>query len=386
MSAGSVIICEFNPLHKGHKYIIDCAGRLSNSTVIAVMSGNFTQRAESAVFDKYIRAEAAVKCGADLVLELPFPWCSAGAEFFAYGGVSIASSIMADMLVFGSESGNLDYIKEAARISESDAYSEYVENMEPDAGAAVVHDMAMKNFGFDLGPNDKLAKEYIRNARLIGNENLRYKAVKRVTVGNTSHKSAADIRKMIYDGCLEDADKFIEEDAMQVYKLKENALADSDRLQEIEYLYFRFFSDDNYDNIFEASGGVGNRLSAAAKSIGNYSDFYISSATKKYTNSRLRRAALFSVMGVTKDMLLQRPLYTLVLAANERGREYLSSIRKKTDIAMINKPSDTSKLSYDALCQYKLASRADELYTLCRLDNVKADEFMRRGPYMAQSM
>ena len=86
------IICEFNPLHNGHEYLIKRSEELGATNVVCIMSGNFTQRGEFPITDKYSRAEMAIKGGADLVLELPFPWCGASAEYFASAAVSIAAS------------------------------------------------------------------------------------------------------------------------------------------------------------------------------------------------------------------------------------------------------------------------------------------------------
>lgn len=113
MDRKTAVICEFNPFHKGHGSLISHAASVSD-IVICIMSGNFTQRSECAVYDKYKRAEAAVVMGADLVLELPFPYSSAAGEYFAMGGVSVAGAIGATDIIFGSESGDTEYIKEAA--------------------------------------------------------------------------------------------------------------------------------------------------------------------------------------------------------------------------------------------------------------------------------
>ena len=116
----AAIICEYNPFHFGHEYQIRELRRLvrekygSETVVAAIMSGSFTQRGEPAVFGKYVRARAALSCGADLVVELPAPWSMSGAEFFALGGVAIAKRLGADILAFGGES-ELSVLKENAK-------------------------------------------------------------------------------------------------------------------------------------------------------------------------------------------------------------------------------------------------------------------------------
>ena len=119
------IISEYNPFHTGHEHQLKSIRRDfgEDTRIIAIMSGNYTQRAETAVLDKYLRAECAVLCGVDLVLELPFPYSSSSAEFFARSGVHIADSIgVVDFLSFGSECGDIESLKRTASISLTDEY------------------------------------------------------------------------------------------------------------------------------------------------------------------------------------------------------------------------------------------------------------------------
>ena len=118
-SAG--IVCECNPFHEGHRHLVTQARR-DNDAVVCVMSGYFTQRGEVAIADPYARAEALIAGGADLVLELPFPYSCAGAESFASAGISILSRFGADELWFGSECGDLSRLRTAAEIAQSEAF------------------------------------------------------------------------------------------------------------------------------------------------------------------------------------------------------------------------------------------------------------------------
>ena len=111
----TAVICEINPIHPGHRHLLRLAGS-GGETVISVMSGHFTQRGSPALFDKYARAEAAVRCGADLVLELPYPWCASGAEDFARGGCAVAAGVGAASLTFGSETADLSMLARGADI------------------------------------------------------------------------------------------------------------------------------------------------------------------------------------------------------------------------------------------------------------------------------
>ena len=105
------IICEYNPLHSGHVYHMERARAAGADEIVCVMSGNYVQRGEPALLHKYARAEAAIAAGADLVVELPFPYAAAGAEFFACGGVAAAAAFGCDTLFFGSESNDIDRLQ-----------------------------------------------------------------------------------------------------------------------------------------------------------------------------------------------------------------------------------------------------------------------------------
>ncbi len=194
----TALICEFNPIHFGHKYILTKAREAAgdDGAVICVMSGNFTQRSTPAVYDKYTRAAAAIAEGADLVLELPFPYCSSGAEQFALGGVTIASAVGADSLIFGSESGDIAAIEKTAQVKNSAAFRETIRELEklhPNSGSAELYAKALSQSGITaaMGPNDRLAAEYVRYGRQAGIEN--FTAVKRLD----DCKSASEIRKII---------------------------------------------------------------------------------------------------------------------------------------------------------------------------------------------
>ena len=115
------IVCEFNPLHNGHKRILDYARELGAERVVCVMSGNATQRGELAVLDKYTRAKAAIASGADLVLELPYPWSSASAEYFATAGIK-ALTPYCDAIIFGSECGDIELLNMAAEKAMTEVY------------------------------------------------------------------------------------------------------------------------------------------------------------------------------------------------------------------------------------------------------------------------
>ena len=115
----AAVIAEFNPFHSGHAFLLKKCRETGAECVLVIMSGNFVQRGAPAVFDRYLRAEAALKCGADVVVELPLPYAMATAERFAYGAVSLLKGLGMggeDFLVFGSETGALEPLQNAVSV------------------------------------------------------------------------------------------------------------------------------------------------------------------------------------------------------------------------------------------------------------------------------
>lgn len=380
MKECTAIICEFNPLHRGHVHILKSAAKYGNP-VIAVMSGNFTQRSECALYDKYRRAAAAVACGADAVFELPFPWCSAGAEFFARGGVSLGVALGASRFVFGSECGDIELLEEAAKCAQSEDFRAFLRRSASSPnGIAASYNEAMERFGFRLGSNDRLGIHYISASRELGHA-VEFVAVKRLE-DRALWRSAGELRLMIASGDAKSSEKFIPPEARRYYGPCPDS--DPEKLLELERMYFRMACVGNIPlaETFDGGGGIIERLVKAARESRFSSEFSSLAATKKYTSSRLRRAALFSMLGVQREMITGTPPAALLLAANSRGREYISEIRKEVDIPIITKPSAAAFQSSSDAERHAVSRRADELYTLCMTDGMPAGEFMRRSPLM----
>ena len=182
------IICEYDPFHNGHLHQIELSRKSGADTVVCLMSGNSTQRGSFACADKYVRAEAALLSGADLVLELPYPYSSSAAEYFAAAGVAVLDSLGVDELNFGSECGDIDLIYSAAKVTASEEYVKEYRNIlekEPSTGAAEAYAKAyLKISGRELPtmPNDTLGVAYCRAAIKLGTD-MRLTTVKREGAG-----------------------------------------------------------------------------------------------------------------------------------------------------------------------------------------------------------
>jgi len=367
----TAIICEINPYHNGHRYIFEQGRENSDQIIIAVMSGNFTQRGLPAVFDKYFRAGLLVREGknsspaaADLVVELPFPWCSAGTESFSMGGIAVARGLGSDTVVCGSENGNTDYILAASAARSSETYLTKIRQYEKDdrrgEGSAVLQDTVMRELGFDLGANDKLAAEYARN---LLNTGVGFRVYPRIS-GQPSvpYRSASDLRNIIRHGNPEDVLPYVPEDLRPDYAAYFADAVPLDRFDELSWIFFRLFSDPS-TSYAEASGGLSAWIRSAAEKADSAESFFRLVRTKKYTDARIRRAILFSMLHVQGEMLKTPPAYTVLLAANSRGRAYLAELRRSGSFPVITKPSDSGDAPEE---QYRLLTAADSLYTMCR--------------------
>lgn len=383
------IICEFNPLHGGHKFLIDQARKMGADNVVCVMSGNATQRGELAVTDKYLRAEAAVKCGADLVLELPYPWCAASADFFATAAVSIAVFV-GDVLLFGSECGDVDLLTRAAKVCESAEFAEkYAQKTESGQGAATAYAELLREYGFDeLSSNDILGIAYIRAIDRLGVE-LVPKTVKRrgsayndTCAREGQYPSATAVRQLIARGELDKLDALLPEPMLEIIKreYEHGRLTDLKEAESAILGYLRLCPVENMTNVAENEGGLSNRIISAAKSSATVEQMFDALSTKRYTDAKLRRAVLFALTSVRAGALRALPQYTLLLGASGKGREILAKNRKTQSIRIITKPADAPKDSE----QYELTERLDSLYGLARREKLTSDAMLKKKAYISQ--
>ena len=372
----TAIICELNPLHTGHEYLIHEAKKCGS--VVLVMSGNYCQRGSSAVYNKYVRARAAVECGADLVVELPFPWCAAGAADFARAGVHIASAIGADRLMFGSGSGNFELIERAGRTmmqSDFDELYRVAERQNPEAGAGEIRERLLTELlGDDAhilsNPNDILGVEYFRYAEACGG--IECVPIARRTDGTLS---ATELRRMLACGDTGSALRYIPSAAHDAFTsaqfLPECSLYDA------EQLYFRLVRPDPA-SIAEASGGLGFRLIRAADEAESGDAMLALANTKKFTAARVRRAALYLTCSVTRDEVRENPKFTTVLAMRREGRDLLRTAAKRGVIEIVTKPADEPD---GALRQYQRSTAADRLYSAITEPRLPAGYFAAATPY-----
>ena len=400
------IICEYNPFHSGHKHHVDEIRRAfgDNTTIIALMSGNFTQRGEIAIADKYLRARCAVECGINLCLELPFPYSMSSAEVFARSAVHILNELgVVDYLSFGSESGDLDALSNTAKLMMSEEYQSALsklidESESKDIGYPKMCEIAFervssgKGMSVSLTPNNILALEYIK-ALYSTSSTIKPHTIARIGAGYNSekigkecHQSATAIRNGITNGSISALD-YIPESAKCILS---NALArgecpcNEDLLSSAVISSFRLNSPDSSDGIQDVSGGLYYRLRAKSFEVNTITNLIRLCETKKYTSARLRRAVWYSFFGVTSSEISEFPAYTQLLATDGLGRAALKSIKKKSDFPVLTKPSKLDMLDERARGQKARSDRADSVFQLTKPAVTGGNYSLTATPYVKQ--
>ncbi len=398
------IICEYNPFHTGHKRQIDMLRGMGYDCIVCVMSGNYTQRGEPAIFDKYTRAESAIMGGADVVLDLPFPYSSFSAEGFADAGVHILSSIGVDAICFGSECGDAATLERAADAVLSPEFKEIYSNLTRSGrgSAAAYFDAigAITQENATLLSNDILGISYIAAIKKLGAK-LDILPIKRdgaayneKLLDETVLPSASAIRERIKGGTGDvEADLFgyIPDKSLSVLsKAHKNGfpVVFTENIGDKILSFFRLMSANEIaaraisrsmggDAVAEDGCGICQRLCNVARECPSLAEFLQKSYTAKFTDARINRVVLFSLLGVSDAFLHTVPQYTTLLAANGVGREFLSSIRKDCDFPIITKPADAP----DSV-QKTVSEAADALYAEAMGQESGLDFFIKSHPFM----
>lgn len=361
----AAIICEYNPFHYGHKYQLEQTRAAGATHIVAVMSGNFTQRGDAAIFDKYARARVALENGADLVLELPTRFSLSAAEGFARGAVSIIEALgCVDMLSFGAECGDIAALKEAAGASEYALHTEEFQELmrKGKSFPAALQEAVKVYYTEDVcevlsSPNNTLAVEYIKALDDIGSM-IEPFAIQRSGAEHDSEDedkgfvSASLIRKKIISG----------DDWSELAPVIDGDTADIHRLESAILAKLRTMRLSEFENVYDAAQGLGERLYKAVRKATSLDELYFLAKTKRYTLARIRRAVLCAFLDIDKRTLNEPPAYIRILGMNGRGREILAA-------AQCGLPIDTSlkslmKQSREAHRQGALEERCGDVYSL----------------------
>ena len=367
------IIAEFNPLHNGHKYLIQQAKK-ENDAVVAVMSGNFVQRGDTAIFSKFDRAKAAVQNGVDLCIELPTPWAMATAQTFAEGAVQIMNSLVfVNSLYFGSECADIDLISRTSQIFSDKNFSDLITSQLKNgvtfaaARQTAVSRIDERAANILANPNDILATEYISALNRL-NSAIKPLCVKRQGVAHDSNEasgnflSASKLRSLILTDEIDAIKPFCPKTSFEIIK---NANTSNIKRIETDILgKLRRAELSDFRSLPDISEGIENRLFAAAKSATSLNELYSLIKTKRYTLSRIRRLVLSAYLDLRADYLKSPPPYARVLAFSKKGEEIIKIFSSITKIPLVMRAGDFEKLGDTAGKIFIAERNATDLYAL----------------------
>lgn len=301
------IIAEYNPFHKGHQYMIEKAkAHAEAKRAVIVMSGSFVQRGETAFFDKWTRAKSALLNGADMVLELPVLFAAANAETFAAGGIKVMEDAnMIDAICFGSESGDLSSMQEAAKLmmNETEEFQNILKYhldqglSYPSARAKALETVSHINSEIISQPNHILGLEYLKALERTGSSIQPYTIRRK---GGQHHNpslegefaSAAAIRKGILEENTTEALLQVPENTVDLLT-KEISLgtapASLENLTDALHYKLRTTSAEDLHEIFEVTEGLENRILSAVENHYSMEDLIQYIKTKRYTRTKIQR-------------------------------------------------------------------------------------------------
>ena len=381
----SGIICEYNPFHNGHLFHIRETRKNGATHVVAVMSGNFVQRGDTAVMDKLERARLAVHSGADLVIELPVQFCLSSAENFASGAVWLLNSMgCIDELSFGSECGDIDKLQKALDTVEitaavqKDTIREIMEKgyTYPRALTSVINGTDSETAAVISEPNNLLAIEYMRALKKYRSDMQPF-TVKRVNTPHDSadavngYASASYIRERILSGAdtseLESLMPEIWANAVREC-IASGSIAKLERLERVILYRLRMSSPEEIASLSDVGQGLEHRI-YGARMASSLEELLFSVKTKRYTMARIKRILLSLLIGITREDMTHMPPYGRILALNERGREILAKAKGRASMPYATSIASLSRVNRVTKRFAELEGRASDIYGLS-LDTV----------------
>lgn len=367
------IIAEFNPFHNGHAWLIRKVREAGATHIAAVMSGNFVQRGEPAITEKRVRAEAALSGGADLVLELPLPYACASAQGFAFGAVSALSSLgCIETLAFGSESGNLEALQDAAAALEHPKLPALLAAAGKDGSAfararqEAVSELAGEQTARLLSsPNNTLAIEYLRQLKHTGSA-MKPFTIKRTAVSHDSGVPAEDMASASYlrkHFSLEALARYTPTASVYKAAVEEGLMpADFCKLENAVLAKLRTMDINSFKELPDLSEGLENRLAAAVRKASGLEELYFLIKTKRYPLARIRRLVLSAFLDIPKSYCRHTPPYLRILGMNRAGREILA--KASPVIPMSHSAAHLDGLGGLAAGFIRLEAASTDLYTL----------------------
>ncbi len=368
------VIAEYNPLHKGHlRHLALTRARRPGDAVVVCMSGNWVQRGDCAVTDKWTRAKWAVRGGADLVLELPTVFAMSSAETFARGGVATLAAAGVEALSFGCENAGLPPLKCLANVLTEPFLAQA---LPPYLAQGLSYPAARQRAAAEAvgeetarlleKPNNNLAVEYLRALP---------EHMEAIPILRTGHHdgalspediSAAPLRRLLRGGQGEEAVPYLAQSwEGQIFDLK--------RLERAILATFRQVSAGDLERLPGGGDGLAQRLCRAAGTASTLEELWDTAKTRRLTAARIRRFTLQYFLGLLGGNAPKEPQYLRVLAMNERGAAYLAQRKGTCPLPIITKSADHKAL-------LAREARLTDVFALCAPVPLPAGEEFRRSP------
>lgn len=367
------IVVEYNPFHNGHKYHLQKTKELNpNNIIIAVMSGDFVQRGEPSIIDRWTKTKMALANGVDLVIELPVFYSSQSAEIFAKGAVGILEELKCESMVFGSESGKINELKRISTLQESEEFKiKLKERLKSGDSYPTAHSATMKEIlgESELNSNDILGLEYIKAIR-YWKSSIIPMTLKREKVGYHDTNIVGDFASATK---IREHLKKNKEISSIVTQESFNTLKDYSNFTYMEnfYPFIRYElikNSNNLSNIQDMEIGFENRLlENAIKSI-NYEEFFKSISNRRYTTGRVQRVLTHTLLALTTNITekVKKSIpYVRVLGFNSKGREYLSYLKKFDNSKIITSYKKMNENFSPEVCSLiEFNERSSQIYRL----------------------
>ncbi len=412
------IVSEYNPFHLGHLYHLkESLKVIKPDYTIAVMSGNFTQRGEPAIIDKWLRTEAALRCGIDLVLELPVVYSTQSAEFFAYGAVQILNQTgLVTHMSFGSETTDLDTLWHLAEILTTEdagfklnlkgfllqgmsfpaarqhAIREYLQQ------TGRLHSESQKISSLIIGSNTILAVEYLKALKKTDSHIVPV-IIKRIasaynsTVLRKGITSAASIRKEFYKNGLTTG--LMESMPKASYDVLAGAVESGRgpsipcKLDSLVLGLIRRSSREEISQWMNVEEGLENRIKESALNASGTEDLIASLKTKRYVRTRLNRIIIHGLLNLTKDRFRELnsgigPKYIRILGFSSKALPLLKELKNSSRVPVLTKAAHYKKYDRDLRGMFEYDILATDIYalTLDRDDLRKGGRDLTQGPVM----
>lgn len=372
------IISEYNPFHLGHQYHLNESINETNPTYkIAIISGNFVQRGEPSLIDKWTKTKIALEAGFDIVIELPTIYALSSAENFALGAIKIANQLKTTYLSFGSENGNIEILENLTNLIEKNDKTFFTEIKTliskgisyPKAQELAIQKLFGKKYSTLCTPNNILGFEYLKNLKKTKSK-ITPITIKR----NNSFKSATEIREIISSN--KSFRKLIPSFSFDKIENNENLVQSIKSFEKEIFYKLRTMSEKDLKMVPDIPENMYSKIKDASGSCNDISTLLEKLKNKSITAARIKRILLYILLDITKkDIEISKIVkpYIHVLGINKKSKKLLSDISKKNNVITSLKNFENQNTNKNIQRLLDIDKNASNVYTLAYKNNSKSN-------------